>query len=124
MPNTVGGGSYGVSFQPGISYADQLTIGGYSDLGSQPTGAPTAPAVQAGASKTKPLYYVLAIFLLLVVLKYTSEHEKAGMEPKIVGVGVYNMFAITIMAMFGIIIFKIGFNKYQVDGMTDLVNMV
>jgi hypothetical protein len=112
----------------GLANQDKLTqapIGGRSFM-SIPSNGVSADDVDGldVVPQVNYLWYILAIFLLLVALKYASQHERSGMQPAIAGIGVYNYIVIGIMSMLFIITAKVILNKYQVKGLTTLVNMV
>jgi hypothetical protein len=85
---------------------------------------PEAAAV--GNSTTAPtpnyLWYLLAIFVILVILKIAVEHEKSGMDVAFVGVSVYNWVAIGLMAALFLVVIKTILNKYPVSGFTQIFN--
>ena len=131
MPQTQSGQIYPFDAGPGVGYQDILTMVPYSmgDVNTvlPSTGEPMSDYMDAKTGDVTPkvnyLWYLLAIFLLLVLLKYASEHEKTDMQPAIAGIGVYNFVVIGIMAMLFSIVGKVIFNKYPVKGVTQLFNM-
>lgn len=96
-----------------------LTGTQYKTAGPVPA---TTEITDQPADKKTVLYWVV-IFGALLLLKYTSNRSE-DMTPSIMGIGVYNFIAVTLMAIFGIVGMKVIFNKYKVPGMTELVNAV
>jgi hypothetical protein len=78
--------------------------------------------MQAATPPVNPLLYLAVIVLFLVGIKFASEHERSGFSPTLIGVGVWNMIAVGGMALLFILCLKIVVNKYQVPGLTTLVN--
>lgn len=66
--------------------------------------------------------YLFGLLVLLIGLKYLSEHEKAKMQVAVIGIGVWNWVVITLMAILGITVSKAIFNRYPVRGITQIVN--
>ena len=126
MPVDTMGQQWGINTgSPGFSTAGQLTSSAYGPLQTGGTGAPVATLTTSqNTAPVSALWYLLGIFIILVVLKYASEHEKAGMDPKLLGVGVWNLVAVTLLATLGIATEKILLNKYPIKGLTDLINVV
>lgn len=87
------------------------------DAGDPTTVSPVAP-------KQSTLWYVGAIVVLIVALKFAMEHEKSGIQPSFVGIGAFNFAAIGLMAVLFIVVIKTIVNKYQIPGLTDVVNAV
>ena len=136
MPVSQDGSIYPLDAMGGIGQdifmmmpADYGVANGDSIEPAQLTTQQTAGSGQAAASpKTSYLWYIAAVVVLLVIIKFASEHEKSGMDPSFVGIGVYNFIAVTFMAILGIWIVKIIANKYgptagPASGLTDLINM-
>lgn len=121
---TQGGRAYPMENRMGVGIQDQLTLSGTM----QPMGIPTsgieddALFESSQAPKVNYLWYILGVVILLAGLKYASEHEKSGMEPRIVGVGVYNWIVVGVLAMLFMLVGKTILNKYPVKGLTDLFN--
>lgn len=124
MPQTNSGDLYGISFEPGMSRADMYTVASFSQVATQPIGTKTDSGLSQPAQKTGALWYLLGFVILIFAAKFLVEHEKSGLDPKIMGFGLFNMLAATIMVIPGIAVTKIVLNKYQVKGLTDLVNIV
>ena len=119
---------------PGVGFLDQLTQAD-SFLTGTGTGtlqaAPAAPAkspsaIKLPASASAYLGTLGAVLVLLLVLKFGMEHEKSGMEPHLLGIGVWNIMVVSIMAVLGISTTKIIVNKYAANykPLVDIVNMV
>jgi len=96
----------------------------YNSSGSGAVSANTVAPV-ASQGRTSALWYIFAVLLILVAIKFASEHEKSPMRDSIsfAGISVYNYIVIGLMAMLFIVTAKIVFNKWQVPGLTDIVNM-
>jgi hypothetical protein len=99
-----------------------LALGGPSLYMESIPLAGDAEQVEKPANTNTVVYWVV-IFAALMLLKYTS-NRRDDMTPSILGIGVYNFLAVTLMAIFGIVGMKVIFNKYKVPGMTELVNAV
>lgn len=119
---------------PGVDMLGMLTTGSsflQGTGGGQLTPAPVSPAAVATPSKIPAsasayLGTLGAVLALLLVLKFSMEHEKSGMEPHLLGIGVWNLIAVSTMAMLGIACQKIVVNKYLpgYKPLVDIVNMV
>lgn len=85
-------------------YVEAMTTGyGYT---SQPTTAVTqalSPAASPVQGGPKVAYVLIMLIVGLVVLKFLSEHEKADIEVAHVRISVWNWFAITLLAITGIV---------------------
>jgi hypothetical protein len=124
MPTTNSGMNVGVSFNPGLSSLSRLTgmpgLDVNHQLGADPSQAiltPTAPQINYG-------WYLVGVIVLLVVLKYASQHERSEMQPALAGIGVWNFIVVGIMASLFIVVFKIGLNKYPITGLTQIANAI
>ena len=100
----------------------QLNLGGETLFMAGIPAEDVAEQVVQPTSKNSVAYWVV-IFAALLVLKYTA-NRRDDMTPSILGIGVYNFLAVTLMAIFGIVGMKVIFTKYPVPGMTELVNAV
>lgn len=78
----------------------------------------------APSQASNVLWTMGAVLVMLIGIKYLSEHEKSKMDVKLVGVGVYNIAIVTLMAILGLSVTKVIVNKYPVKGFTNLVNLV
>jgi hypothetical protein len=100
-----------------------------------PDGAPSAEQAPAAASasgspaatstaapKVSTLWYLFGVILVIVAFKWAVEHEKSGMEFSFVGISVYNWIAVGSLSFLFLVAIKVIFNKYQVPGLTDLIN--
>ena len=109
------------------SPTDQLlnSAGVDSTQAGSPSNAPTAFTSTAAASSTSSIWgALLAVVVLVLVLKYAMQHEKSGMSPSFMGIGVYNFLAVGLMAELFIILSKVIVNKYsgKWPAMTTLIN--
>ena len=125
MPVTQSGIRYPFDLTPGQSGSMSLgtvdNVFGYSGTSDNNTADVTVTPTNSNMSS---IWYFLLVAAILVVIKFLVEHEKSGVQPVIMGVGVYNFIVITLIAILGIAGFKVIFNKYQVPGLTTLVNAV
>ncbi len=121
MPITAQGDIYAFGAGPGMQPQDLLSIP--ADFTDEIAGgANRAPITQMEEPKINPLYMLGAIVLLLVILKIASEHEKAGMETHLMGIGVWNFLVVGILALLFLVAMRAIFNKYPVSGITQIVN--
>ena len=81
----------------------------------------TATDQAAAPPRHNYLLVMLGIVVLLIVLKYASEHEKSGMQPSLVGIGLWNWIVVTIMAVLGLATAKTLVMKYPVKGLTEVI---
>lgn len=100
-----------------------LRGGGSDDAATPIVGVPTAidPTLQP-APKTSILWDLAAIVLVIIALKFAVDHEKSGIEPAFVGIGVYNWVAVGLMAMVFLVVAKTLANKYPVPGLSHIIN--
>lgn len=70
----------------------------------------------------EPLGVWVGAIILLFVLKFLSERKDSKLNPAYIKIGGYNVLAITLSAMIGIILLKVIFNKFQVPGVTQFAN--
>lgn len=103
---------------------DALIAPSAGGLGAVQDGSRADSLLNPNTQQINPLWYLLAIVILLGVLKFAMEHEKSGLDPKIVGIGVANFVVIGVMATLWIAVEKIIVNKWHVNGLTDLINLV
>lgn len=119
MPVTSGGVKYAFDASPGVGYDDAII-----QSSGNPSVVSAAGDVAGAAStpKVSTLWYFFGIIALIIALKFSMEHEKSGMDPQLIGIGVFNLLSVTFMALIGFILLKTILNKYNVPGLTDLVN--
>jgi hypothetical protein len=130
MPSTRSGEYYAFQTRPGISLDDQLTNGAVGmgmALGANTqvdVESTSGVAVAATPKVAASIWITLTVVVgLLVVMKFAIEHEKSGMQPALMGIGVWNWVAVTIMATLGIVTEKALLNKYNyIPGLTEYVN--
>jgi hypothetical protein len=121
MPITTAGDVYAFGVGPGMQPQDLLsTPQGYME--EIAGGAASATIADPVESKINPLYMMGAVVLLLVLLKIGSEHEKAGMDTHLMGIGVWNFIVVGILALLFLVSSKAILNKYPVSGLTQIVN--
>lgn len=130
MPITTQGQEFALSAGPGYSLQSALINPAADSIYVIPNGAPAdanvlTPPANTQASTAIPgasyQWYIVAIIAFLVILKYASEHEKADMDPKLVGIGVWNFISVGIMSLLFIVIAKVSFAKYPVPGISQIV---
>jgi len=132
MPVDSAGRVYGLNASPGISTSSMLTMSNqgadYGVIGQESDSGDYATTTVNNASATLPpanyWAYLLAIFGVLVMLKFASEHEKSGLDPKIAGIGVYNFVVVGIMSSVFIISTKVILTKYPVKGLSNLAGVL
>lgn len=77
----------------------------------------STPAVSAEAGTGAKVAYTLIFMIVgMVVLKFLSEHQKADLEVAHVRISVWNWFAITILALTGIVAGKALLNVWPGPG--------
>jgi len=124
MPATRSGQVYPISAS-GMGIDTALTMSG--NISGYAAGqTPEAQVFSEYDSDSSPnyLWYIAGVFVLLVILKIASEHERSGFNPGFMGVGFWNLAVVGIMATFWILIEKIILNKWHVTGLTEMVNAV
>jgi hypothetical protein len=91
-------------------------------------GNATNAGIQA-ASGPPPnvLPYIGGLIILLIILKYAMEHEKSGLDPKVLGINVANWITVTLLAIFGIVSAKAIVNRSStttgvVGGIKSIIN--
>ena len=102
------------SNEPSMQYDTDVSV-----TGSQP---PNQPQAHVATPRANYVAYLIGIAVFLIVLKFASEHEKYGIDPKIGGIGAWNFVVFGIMAQLWFVGTKVIFNKWQVKGITDIVN--
>jgi hypothetical protein len=121
MPITTSGEVYAFGAGPGMQPQDLLTVP--RDFQEEIAGGGVPARVgEVETPKINPLYMLGAIVLLLVILKIASEHEKAGMETHLMGIGVWNFIVVGILALLFLVSSRAILNKYPVSGLTQIVN--
>ena len=121
MPITAQGDIYAFGVGPGMQPQDLLSTP-QEFIDEIAGGATPANVTQPAEPKINPLYMLGAIVLLLVILKVGSEHEKAGMETHLMGIGVWNFIVVGILALLFLVSSRAILNKYPVQGLTQIVN--
>jgi hypothetical protein len=128
MPVTTGGQAYAFDTSPGIRFQDQLTnanAGINMLMGDTQVDAQATAGVGTTSAKTSASIWITLVVVLglLIVMKFSIEHEKSGMQPALMGIGIWNWVAVTIMATLGIVTEKALLNKWNyIPGLTDYVN--
>lgn len=121
MPITQSGQVYAFGTGPGMQPQDMLSLPyDIDDIANQ--NVTQAPANVPEVAKVNPLYILGGIVILLVLLKVGSQHEKSGMEPHLMGIGVWNFVVVGIMALLFLVAGKAILNKYPVPGLTTIIN--
>lgn len=126
MPETNAGVLYGINFNPGMSMQDQLVSTGYSQAAYQPLGSNVDTASQSAqaAAPVGAIWFLFGFIAIIFLAKFLSEREGSSINPSLMGFGLFNLVAVSLMAIPGIAVTKIIVNKYPVKGLTDLVNIV
>lgn len=112
---------------PGMGALDLATM---SDQGfdAMPGTSVSASVSSNIAAQTGPtpnyLWYLFGVVVLLVVLKWASEHERSEMQVRLVGIGMWNFVATGLMAALFIFVAKVTLNKYPVKGITPIFNTI
>jgi hypothetical protein len=121
MPVTQSGQVYAFGTGPGMQPQDLLSVpdGFMDEIAGTASPAQVASPTE---NKVNPLYVLGGIFLLLVLAKVGSEHEKSGMQPHLMGVGVWNFVVVGILAVLFLVSSKAILNKYPVPGLTQVIN--
>ena len=101
------------------SYAEPAADGsGMSDVVKVGGAARTA----AG---TAPVSYLIGMILLLFVLKFLGDSDALeAIQPAHLDIGGYNVLTVTVVAVVGIASLKLILNRWQVRGLTDLINFI
>jgi hypothetical protein len=127
MPTLADGRNWAFSTKPGTGIQDQLpNSAGSSAYTRVVNGSLTNVSLdtsQEVANEPNKLWYLLAILALVIVLKFAMEHDKMGMEPSFIGIGVYNYLAIGLMSMLFIIPAKTLANIYYVPGLSEVISL-
>lgn len=96
------------------------SAGGDSLPASDNTVNPTASALSAKSA----LVYLGVIIVILILLRFMRDDERTEKKEDLLPVNVYNVLIITGSAIVGLAIVKIAVNKYNVPGLTTLVNTI
>lgn len=120
-----------------VTYANWGGHGPAKSVVDQPIQALTYGDAQNSVNTTQPpvvakrasyIAVFVSVFALLVILKMAIENEHSQVQPELMGVGVYNLVAVTIMALLGIATTKIVTNKWLKSPifrpLRDIVNLV
>lgn len=75
-----------------------------------------------GNGTLTPVTILVGLIGLLVVMKLLGESNSTKIQPAHIAIGGYNLIAVTVTSVIGIVLLKVVFNKFQVPGITDLVN--
>ena len=84
------------------------------------TGQPSYSNTSSPAPAKNYSHYLLGFFVLLIVLGYAVKHEKSGMEPAHIDIGVWNWIAVGIMATTFIVLMKTIFTIHTVPGISEV----
>jgi hypothetical protein len=86
------------------------------------TSGSNVPSDNSSAGK-QVVVTIVAVIIGLIVLKYLSEHEKAGMEMHLISIGVWNWIIGGLMVVLFIVCAKTIVNKYNVPvGLRNFIN--
>lgn len=124
---TYAGSNYGFDFTSGVGPIMDQTLAGMSSSQTpqQAAGTVTDASPKFGFNSQfigEPLGVWIGGIILLFVLKFLSERKESTLNPAYIKIGGYNVLAITLSAMIGIILLKVIFNRFQVPGVTQFAN--
>jgi hypothetical protein len=115
--------SIGQNLTPFFGVTDAVVVAGNANMDTaQPGGQPTLSTSSTGSNQV--LYVFAGFFIFLLLLKYASEHEKAGMDPRILGIGVWNFVTVGTLAMFWFVLWKVIVNKYSASWLAPIRTFV
>ena len=125
MPQNATGAIVPFDMLPGIGVAQGMASPSlFADYnGIQAEAAPATNPTASAPAKVSTVWYLFAVILIAVLLKFVVEHEKSGMEVGYVHIGFYDWIAVGLMTLIFLIVVKTLLNKYPVPGLTDLVNV-
>jgi hypothetical protein len=72
----------------------------------------STPAVAADGASPKVAFTLIFLIVALIALKFLSEHQKADLEVAHVRISVWNWFAVTVLALTGIVTGKALLNQW------------
>lgn len=124
----------GVGFMGGVGSIRGSTIPGNSNPGAETSGASAAAnagtysgPLAARSFVGEPFAVWLGMILILVLLKFLTEHPSAkilghNVNPAHIRIGGYNFLAIGVSASIFLVMFKVLVNRYKVPGLTEFGN--
>jgi hypothetical protein len=101
---------------------------GTSSISTSPNYAQTTGAVNeeepvaVAQGAMPPANWIILALGVLIALHYLGVSEGTAIEPAHIFVGGYNAVTITLIAAIGITLLKLIFNRFQVSGLTELIN--
>lgn len=98
------------------------TQGAAVAAGTLSAGSVLQAQYNTGNGTLTPVTFLIGLIGLLVLMKVLGESSKTDIEPAHLHIGGYNLVAVTVTSVVGIVLLKVIFNKFQVPGITDLVN--
>jgi hypothetical protein len=72
----------------------------------------------------EPLWFYAGLIAILGAWKFIGEHENSNINPAHLHIGGYNLVGVTVTAIVGIVLLKMLVNRWQVPGLTQLINAV
>ncbi len=103
------------------SYLTPINTGTPAAASANPIAAPVA----AGGSTLagQPMIMLFGLIALILLAKWATESRASEMELAHIHVGGYNFLMITVIAIVGIDIFKLIFTRWNVPGLSPVVQM-
>lgn len=113
----------------GSPYGNRRTAAANNLNAAQTTAAPSAATYSGPFAGTTLLGQPFAVFLgavaLLAAFKFIGEHERVpSIRPAHMQIGGYNVLAVTITAMVGIVTAKLLSARWPIPGVAQFVNFV
>ena len=117
------------------SGAGSTTMSGYVTPINTSVSSPAAssvPVASVGGASTgsaastlgaQPMIMLFALIALVLVAKWATETRGEGLELAHIHVGGYNFLMITVLAIVGIDIMKLIFTRWNVPGLTPVIQM-
>jgi len=100
----------------------------FSLFGSSSTDPPLEPTTALGGvvqgGQPSPVVILLGMVALLLLLKVIGESKNTAIDPAHIHIGGYNLLGITVVSIVGIGLLKLVFNRWQVPGVTPLLNFI
>jgi hypothetical protein len=111
---------FGVASGIGAAYAPGLPA---------KTGAETVTkmediSVTVGDRLPSATNYLIALLIIIVVMRVIGDSPRTSIEGAHIHVGGYNVLTILAITWFGTVFAKMVFNRWQVRGLTDLINAI
>lgn len=131
MPTAADGSYYPLQASPGMGLSSQMVSPSNLSFnsGTDPSMAildpittqPNSASTSVQMPSANYTMYIIGIVVLLIVMKFASEHEKSKMDPKIVGIGVWNFMSVGILATLFLVGMKVIMAKYPIPGIAQII---